>query len=746
MNAENQPIAKPRNRVTIRINRHAGMPSPTAHVYESALLKVCPGITLMNDNTGKAGSSDKIFEVNNFQRDDFMALQYGLIVFAELCNKVDDDSEVIQKNLSIDGGISNVKQLYYTILIFRELGVTDEHMASFIPNITHDPKYLLLLDEKSSPEYFWFLDTVAPMFVDWGKLFFNGVDPFIIVTRLLKVDQVMSNPALKVSALKFFMDMNFAALATHMDERVVAKIEDLTRQRRKLWQSLLIDPYTMQDFLTYSGPYAPENDPNLIKSNRKATHPPAIGSPVITSKIEAYKRFHDFTNGIFKKSQNPDYVGEFPWEHAVIAGGSVNSMLSGAPLNRSSDVDIFVVGRGDKKVDGLRSILRFFYRPPTTDNRPSVYYTLKNTSVIEIRIVGMQRVFQVILMDAVYPLDIIGRFDLTHISCCYYMGTFYMTPHCVNAFKTKVSCFNNMKNLRPERLAKTLNNGYDIIIRDTDVTPELTAALRDTHSELHMKARMNQVTIFTLEHDTELTPEEETLKNIVTIQKFVGQNFPTFNGFEDLFSKALFANFELDYVCAPITSFGGDMVANVKYNGNEYGKNEGMGLKSFSRRALTLVTSTTEVVGQVEPHDTGAVITLKDKDMLVMVNKVVAEVFPKYPEFANGSVDSGVSAEGVFKITFTNEQLTPIAKNGKKRKSACRTITGEHVNVEEDLKPGPARLLFTLGIWKKNDKRVIKIIPKALIISTLPPQITATAPQPVPVTGNTVIKPDYLDI
>lgn len=708
-----------------------GRKTASITTYEEGLMKAVKGAVLEDTGNGK------LFKITMSIPLEYQ--NYALSVLASACH-YGSNTEVAQPASEVGKGISDVGAYYYALKLFRHIDVDPELTEMFLPDISVHPDYIAMLH----PEYFWFLYKLDPTRVNWPKIFLTHIEPMKIIETLSNMSYFDTHCEEKIEMTNFFFNMNYASMAENGLPETNRRIELLEFERRKMWKSFLIDPHTMLGYFKYQ----PSTATNVISSvGISRVSKPEPGTPMMIDYPDAIKALDTFTMGVFKKSRNPKFTGIFPFDNVVIAGGCIERILKGRSVgqNNPSDVDLFVVGKGESRTKAFKTLLDFFDIPPT-DGRPNVYFVVKNNSVIEVRIVGIERVFQIILQTSVYPIDIISRFDMTHVSCCYYNGKFYMTPSAATAHRTMTTEFNNLKRARGERFAKAIQTGYDLDFNSakTDIAEDIIKQLADAGSDLHKQAKLKQFSFHTLNHISDMSPEEETLKNTYDLSRHVGPTYSIYNDTNAVFKVAVVdGNFDTDYVCPNVVNFTNDMIANNGYIGGE----NGVIVKAFNNKPLTLLTEV-RVAALAQVLDKGIDLPIVVTPELEDFQKKLDNIYVKFNgrNINNARVEKADMSKIHFPEDILNRHTTPRRGTTKLPKPVCRDLVGGYVNMEESVdSTTTAKLLFNLKVIVHNQTKRVVIIPKAFITTNSLRENSQRA-QVGHVKKELVIKPTYADL
>jgi hypothetical protein len=324
----------------------------------------------------------------------------------------------------------------------------------------------------------------------------------LVCATSIKYEQIWPEWRLKV--LSFIANGDFSQFTEDNLAETKAKLDDLEDQRARVWHQLLIDPFMFWPDVTYS----PIHNDLVTKCSMLATSDihtanilPTEGQSAIIAKKGWKAKFEEFTCGIFTKSINPDLKGQtFPWENVVVAGGAPTQILEGRPFIKHSDVDIFIYGKSYAQTKKTaKAVLAWFYSDKT-------YYGVKG-SVVEIHIKDIERTFQVVIIKASNPYEVIYRFDLSYIQwlitkCKVDKNTvkfgLFGTPMALQAIRSRTTEIINKDYTNEGRLIKAMSKGYNLIIADQEQSGQLMRLFEPSNASLLNNILSSQKKMFSV--------------------------------------------------------------------------------------------------------------------------------------------------------------------------------------------------------------------------------------------------------
>lgn len=341
------------------------------------------------------------------------------------------------------------------------LDMTKESIIDSFRNWVKYPKWIDMFE----PEYLYLVYKDFEELVDF-KLFFRESPNIIPMMKAIKdIEEIKTNPELYIDAVAFFNNYRFETCFTENNEQVQLKLRDLNLIRNCNWELFLINPHesNVSGYFTH----VPEQVDVWDCNNLSVVKPPALFEDVIVDHTTMISRFNKFTYSLINKES--DEIA-FPIDNCVFAGGSISKILSSnydIKNARQSDCDIFIIAENYKdRSDAYEKILAWF------NSMGKVYYAVRG-SVTSVYIKNVPRKFQIITNDGINPLDVINRFDMTHIQWCMYKGKIYGTSGACRSMRSKVSYLHNVKRLRPLRLIKALHCGYSIHKNNTVINEHI---------------------------------------------------------------------------------------------------------------------------------------------------------------------------------------------------------------------------------------------------------------------------------
>ncbi len=179
--------------------------------------------------------------------------------------------------------------------------------------------------------------------------------------------------------------------------------------------------------------------------------PPVIGDRQIVTHEVFYKRFHEFTCGMFE--------GQFPWENVYVAGGALKVIMNEGNLSDSSDVDIFVTGENKEVCRRTFLQVLMWFEEKMKD---VVFCTVGSVTVVVCP--GIPRVFQIINSCKETLAQILGDFDTSNSAwgCTGRELSVLCIPEAIISLKTRTTFFLRNSNNQEFRCVKAMIYGYNL--------------------------------------------------------------------------------------------------------------------------------------------------------------------------------------------------------------------------------------------------------------------------------------------
>ena len=178
------------------------------------------------------------------------------------------------------------------------------------------------------------------------------------------------------------------------------------------------------------------------------------GTQTIKDYMKFRKHFEIFTCNTIDDS--------FNWKGVVIAGGSISKLLTrhfelqDYPID--SDIDFFIYGETLRdRMETLHNTLAYFCKKYSN----KVYFASKGY-LIDMYIIGIERVFQIVITSNCNQDGILYNFDLDHVQVLYQQGQVLATPQFVASFKHQASQINNQL-FRMRRIMRMKNTGLALL-------------------------------------------------------------------------------------------------------------------------------------------------------------------------------------------------------------------------------------------------------------------------------------------
>jgi len=220
---------------------------------------------------------------------------------------------------------------------------------------------------------------------------------------------------------------------------------DITVYREKYPNYILLPVHDFQNYLKFDEEqfYTTLNLETLVPSVPSGELGPGKKRTLLTAPL--------FTNGestvlpqnIFKnKLQEFSYglLADFKWDNVFLAGGSLYRLINPKLVNYipdTSDLDLFIYGSENQiRKKALERILTHF----NSKYKEDVFFIVhEKKGLIDMYVRGIARHIQIICNEAKTIIDIIERFDFSHIQICYFNDNLYATPDALKSIKTQIS-------------------------------------------------------------------------------------------------------------------------------------------------------------------------------------------------------------------------------------------------------------------------------------------------------------------
>ncbi len=561
------------------------------------------------------------------------------------------------------------------------------------------------------PEYLYLIHLENEDLVDFKKFFRLHKSPFESVMKVATMPEIRSNPSVYIEMLLFFKNYNFNVCFADNNNGVQERILALTKARESIWETFLINPHA--EFMTEYFKFIPTHytvwdckDISVIKT------PEPLG-PTIAPFDIAKQRMHEFTFGMFDKPLNSEVVTPFPFSNVLFAGGAAAKILA-ADYNhknaRQSDVDLFVFAKTHADRSRIfEEIINWFktygMNTPGVEIQPATTYYALRGSVTTIYVKNIARKFQVISINCSTPLDVIGRFDLSHIQWCVWNGQFFGTPEGCKAIRERVTRFGNTHRLKTERLIKALHCGYSIYqeqeILDNHI--DITKLIEDPSSMQLQKLIRDLYGWYYPQSSADMDPEEERQHILCMIEKDSKATIVSENPIDVLNNVTIGGNFENDYESVLFSTFNAGIIEN-----RVQGRRVQKVLLRSKMGAIRLTTSVLKVV-KIINSETGIDIKVRPdgeefRDFCALLEGNVFALFRP-----GGVTKKILNDDGEMKFSIPRYRLDLQNTRGI---SCLRSQRGESLNIEEDLREGDEiQVLFLIEMLMFPDERSVDLKP-----------------------------------
>lgn len=543
-----------------------------------------------------------------------------------------------------------------------------------------------------NPEYLYLLYCENENLVDFKRFFRSARDPFDSVVNAVKIPEVKMNPTLYVNLLMFFKNYKLNAVFDNNDKTVQDKLRQLYKARNAIWQTFLVDPYTIKNYFEY----VPSSYEVWDHKGISVLPQYQYGENTLAVFDDAIGRMREFAHGMLEKPGE-----KFP-SNVIVAGGSVSKFL-GKNYNknkaRQSDVDLFVFAPTyEERSKCFGEIIDWFKGKNT-------YYALRG-SVATIYVKNVDRKFQIISSNCITPNAVISGFDLTHNQWCYWDGKFYGTPEACLSMREQVSQFCNTSRLKVLRMIKALYWGYSI--KKDNIAAEkgvdITELVSNPQGEQVQKI-IREMHGWYYPKNTDMDPEEERMHILCQIEKDANAMIATDDPIYIKNNVTISGNFDTDYASILYTTFN---PANLVIVGRDM-----RDVKLADKSGTIRLTTCTMTVSKYVNSEIGIDIHTKpvDASFVAFCNTLEGPVLRL---FHGGEIGTPlVDKSGQISFGIPRHLLNRQAERGV---SVMKNQRGMALNIEEDLKVGDEiQVMFIMQLIREENKKSMKLLPVKLI-------------------------------
>jgi hypothetical protein len=605
--------------------------------------------------------------------------------------------------------ISSHKVVYAVIKLAKCLGISNDVVSTGFIGWTSHFQWIDLWQR----EYLYLIHLENENLVDFDKYFRFRKGVFEDVSLAMTLPELRSSAENYINMMIFFKTYNFSQCFGENNPKVQQRIDELNKERTQAWRLFLINPH--EDFLKDYFAYTYTNYKVWDSATVSVDKPPIIGRTTIVGIETALARLRKFSYGLFDKSLNPAITTPFPFENAIVAGGSMTKILDAyydEKHARQSDVDIFIFASTfDERVRSLERILEWFKSTGEAIDRPITYYAVSG-SVVTIYVKDVSRKFQVISIDNPNPFNILDRFDMTHIQWCLLDGhTFLGTPEACRSMRERVTHMSNLHRLQTTRLIKALYCGYSVKISQAalDEGIDITPILDDPNSMLQQYIRQLHIWYYP-RSDPEMEPHEERLHILSMIERESKATFITDDPDQVMGKVVIGGNFEHGYESMLFNTFDITKIKRITYNRRNMNNVPVIDTRNSQLRFTTPILTVSKVR---KPDGEGLEITLIVDDIAfrdfcaMLENKI-------FKMYRNTEVTRHI-------LNDKNELVFIIPKHRLDYQlahgiSCLRSQIGEALNIEEDVNAGDSlQILFSIRILVLPNERAVNLKPEKFV-------------------------------
>jgi hypothetical protein len=602
------------------------------------------------------------------------------------------------------------KQVYTLLLIHDK--IIGGYKIDSLNDFTQDAQWVKLM----SPEYLYLIYRLAPTYVDYKTFFLTVEKPFSHVATTMGLIDVVADSKLQLEIAKFYGEFSIKSLFDSYNDAVESHIKNIKRSLAEVFDYLLISPYGLP--MTYQN----STDKVWPATSIDNVKPRVVGQNVMCNYNTFIDRFHKYTCGLIKKSINPGLIDkQFPWGDkncgAVISGSAALMMIeANETITPRSDIDIFIYGRNPvDRVKLFDDLLKWFYLPGKT-----FYSTEGGTGAVKsVYIVDVPRKFQIVNTSYIHPYQIINRFDLSHIQWlvldCKQFNIQKMTNgihpfgthFAIQAIRTQTSEYRNPRNVKTERIVKTMIQGYDlaydeyinndVLNIDHFLSDDNKSSIQQIKQDIHKWflpvsiAGLDQ-NMFN-DHVRGMIIATSKASDVATELKTAMKNISAGSSFIEGYEASTCTNFSGDRVYIR----GGIVQWKMTYD-------------IMDRNGKITLTSNELVVKEVVTGDGGITVTLAtDTIFKSFVEILETNVFRL---FSNRNLTKHIINSNEIKLNVTDAQCQ---RQMKDIKPLLRDKLGKCLSLSEDLnKDDKVQFVFTMTA-SLADVRCINLIPMRFI-------------------------------
>lgn len=545
--------------------------------------------------------------------------------------------------------------------------------------VVHSQRYTVSVLSFSLLWKYW---KVIPNIIDWAAVFRRSL-PTEVMTSILGAENHSFASILEIKT--FFHELDFVHLFDENTPETAKLIDKYNKDRvdncEKYAITLQLDePVDMMEISQhklYNGEVL-----DCKKMSRQSRC--EIGAPTMVAAAAAADRFHEYTNGLFLKSPNPEFAGrEFDWSNVCVAGGSALKLITPWTTNselRASDIDVFITGKTfhDRSISFERTLNWF--------ECDDVYFSVRG-SVVTIFYKNMPRKIQLISISEKTSFDCICRFDFSHIAVAF-VGTRWMwTPTAWNSICTQTTVLGNVHRWNPQRMYKAMVNGYDVAINDKIQGTQMDfKEILDISAESVSQIVADGGAWYYPRDEPDMTPEEERAYHMSCIKKdtnaqAVGRTVETVlkniligGSFDSDYAAMLYSNFDIGSLLAKVATKGGNEMLLSSLGG-----------------IVRLLTCNCTVTEAVLGDDGFRIILLPSDDTFnVFVEKIEGPVFKIYRQ---RGVHEHLITNGKFSCEMPAFKINSARNNGI---ALARTQRGESVDLSEIVIGDIVQMVFNI--------------------------------------------------
>jgi hypothetical protein len=173
------------------------------------------------------------------------------------------------------------------------------------------------------------------------------------------------------------------------------------------------------------------------------------------------------------------FESDFCWNNCIISGGILSKIIFkmdiNDPLFISSDIDLYLYGSKDDKINKLDYIIKYF-----SEKYKSRMVLVNRYNLIELFFKGVKRKIQIICTNYYTPLEIVLSFDFSYVRLCFDGKNCWVTDDFIHTYETKnVTTKLHHNNLKHNRIYKIIKLGLKFNLNPIECNKDMDFILND---------------------------------------------------------------------------------------------------------------------------------------------------------------------------------------------------------------------------------------------------------------------------